>query len=156
MARWTSLIGSAIMKTFYYPTATGTDAAYRRRACQPDGAGLEHRPVGVPPDPETRVLVRQPDGTWTGLLHVWDADQKDATLKIGGASVNPELVGSGVANEKPAYGVRQRADLREVPLDRDVRRRGHPAHRAEGAQHEQVVRLRRRHDEEPASSRWTT
>lgn len=98
-------IGSAIMKTFYYPKAAGTDAAYPgvARADQTAQGGsidlATHRLI------ETRVLVRQPDGTWSGLPYVWDADQKDATLKIGGANVNLELVGGGQANEKFAYGV---------------------------------------------------
>ena len=98
-------VGSAIMKTFYYPTATGTNAAYTgvARANQTEqGSSIDlatHRLI------ETRVLVRQADGTWTGLPYLWDADQKDATLKIGGASVNLELVGGGAANEKFAYAV---------------------------------------------------
>ena len=98
-------VGSAIMKTFYYPKATGSDAAYQgvARANQTAQGGTidlaTHRLI------ETRVLVRQPDGTWSGLPYVWDADQKDATLKIGGASVALELVGGGEANEKFAYGV---------------------------------------------------
>ena len=98
-------IGSAIMKTFYYPTATGTDAAYTgvARANQTvQGSSIDLSAYRLI---ETRVLVRQPDGTWTGLPYVWDADQKDATLKIGGASVALELVGGGGANEKFAYGV---------------------------------------------------
>ena len=98
-------VGSAIMKTFYYPKATGSDAAYTgvARADQTaQGGSIDlktHRLI------ETRVLVLQADGTWTGLPYLWDADQKDATLKIGGASVNLELVGGGGANEKFAYGV---------------------------------------------------
>jgi uncharacterized repeat protein (TIGR03806 family) len=98
-------VGSAIMKTFYYPKANGTDATYTgvARANQTEQGGsidlATHRLI------ETRVLVLQPNGTWSGLPYVWDADQKDATLKIGGASVNLELVGGGAANEKFVYGV---------------------------------------------------
>ena len=98
-------VGTAITKTFYYPKASGTDAAYAgvARANQTEQGGsidlATHRLI------ETRVLVLQPDGTWSGLPYVWDADQKDASLKIGGASVKLELVGGGAANEKFAYGV---------------------------------------------------
>jgi uncharacterized repeat protein (TIGR03806 family) len=97
-------IGSAIVKTFYYPKATGTDAAYAgvARANQTEQGGsidlATHRLV------ETRILVLQANGTWTGLPYVWDADQKDATLKIGGATIALELVGGGAANEKFSYG----------------------------------------------------
>ena len=98
-------VGSAIMKTFYYPKATGSDAAtpgVARADQTAQGSSIDlktHRLI------ETRVMVLQADGTWTGLPYVWDADQKDASLKIGGASVALELVGGGAANEKFIYGV---------------------------------------------------
>lgn len=97
-------VGSAIMKTFYYPKATGTDTAYTAVARQTQttqGASIDlatHYLV------ETRVLVLQADGKWAGIPYVWDADQKDATLTIGGKDVNLELVAS-TGNEKFSYGV---------------------------------------------------
>jgi uncharacterized repeat protein (TIGR03806 family) len=99
-------IGTVIAKTFYYPKATGTDAAYlgvarQSQSAQGDSIDLAgHRLV------ETRILVRQPDGTWSGLPYVWDADQKDATLTIGGADIKIELVDAGSSSsEKFVYGV---------------------------------------------------
>jgi uncharacterized repeat protein (TIGR03806 family) len=99
-------IGSARFKTFYYPKATGTDAAYTgvaQRHQDEQGSRIDlDQHVLI----ETRVMVRQADGTWAGLPYVWDADQKDATLKIGGATAKLELVpGGGAANEKFEYGV---------------------------------------------------
>lgn len=98
-------VGSAIMKTFYFPKATGTDASalgVARANQTTQGGSID---LAANHLVETRVLVLQADGTWTGLPYVWDADQKDATLKIGGASVALELVGGGSPNEKFSYGV---------------------------------------------------
>lgn len=98
-------IGTVITKTFYYPKASGTDASYmavgrQSQTAQGDAIDLSsHQLI------ETRVLVLQPNGTWSGLPYVWDADQKDAKLKVGGADVKLELVGSNTANEKIVYGV---------------------------------------------------
>lgn len=98
-------IGTVITKTFYYPKASGTDASYtavgrQSQTAQGDAIDLSsHQLI------ETRVLVLQPSGTWSGLPYVWDADQKDAKLKVGGADVKLELVGANTANEKIVYGV---------------------------------------------------
>jgi uncharacterized repeat protein (TIGR03806 family) len=98
-------VGTAIAKTFYYPKAIGTDAAYtgvarRHQDEQGDAVDLATHVVV-----ETRILFRQSDSTWTGLPYVWDADQKDATLKIGGATAKLELVPGSGATEKFDYGV---------------------------------------------------
>jgi uncharacterized repeat protein (TIGR03806 family) len=98
-------IGSAIAKTFYYPKATGTDAAYSAVARQNQTAQGDSIDLANNLLIETRILVLQPNGTWSGLPYLWDTDQKDAKLKIGGADVKLELVGSTGANEKFVYGV---------------------------------------------------
>lgn len=98
-------IGSAMMKTFYYPKATGTDAAYSAVARQTQTVQGDTIDLANNVLIETRVLVLQPNGTWSGLPYLWDADQKDAKLKIGGADVKLELVGAAGANEKFVYGV---------------------------------------------------
>jgi hypothetical protein len=41
---------------------------------------------------ETRLLMRHPDGTWGGFTYAWNADQTDATLVEGGATVD---IGNG-------------------------------------------------------------
>jgi len=97
-------VGSAIMKTFYYPKATGTTTTHigvARQTQSTQGADIDlasHHLV------ETRVLVLQANGKWAGIPYVWDADQKDATLTIGGKDVDLELVAS-TGNEKFSYNV---------------------------------------------------
>lgn len=98
-------VGTAIAKTFYYPKATGTDAAYTgvvQRLQDEQGSSID---LATHVLVETRILVRQSDGTWSGLPYVWDADQKDATLKIGGATAKLELVPGTGATEKFDYSV---------------------------------------------------
>jgi sirohydrochlorin ferrochelatase len=56
-------IGSARFKTFYYPKATGTDAAYTgvaQRHQDEQGSRIDLDPHVLI---ETRVMVRQADGT---------------------------------------------------------------------------------------------
>ena len=98
-------IGTAIAKTFYYPKASGSDAAYTgvaRRHQDEQGEAIDLATHVVV---ETRILFRQADGSWTGLPYVWDADQKDATLQLGGATAKLELVPASGATEKFDYGV---------------------------------------------------
>ncbi len=98
-------VGTAIAKTFYYPRASGTDAAYTgvaRRLQDEQGESIDLTTHVVV---ETRILFRQADGSWTGLPYVWDADQKDATLQLGGATAKLELVPAAGATEKFDYGV---------------------------------------------------
>ena len=98
-------IGSAIVKTFYYPRVADAESA-------PIKVGLQtERPQGGSIDLalyrliETRLLVLQPNGAWTGLPYVWDADQKDATLKIGGADIKLDLVGEAGTSDEFSYAV---------------------------------------------------
>ncbi len=97
--------GTAIVKTFYYPKAAGTDSAYTAvglRTDAPQGNTIDVRNFRLI---ETRVLVRQSDGSWGGATYVWDADQKDATLATNGAYVDLELVPSTGASQKFTYSV---------------------------------------------------
>lgn len=99
-------IGTAITKTFYYPRATGTDPAYTAVGLQttpgPQGTTID---VGAYRLIETRLLVRQSDGSWGGASYVWDADQKDATLSTGGAYVDLELKPASGTSTKFTYTV---------------------------------------------------
>ena len=98
-------IGSAIVKTFYYPKASGTDAAYvavARRSQNEQGSSID---LSANVLIETRVLVLQSSGTWSGLPYVWDADQREATLKVGGKDVKLELVSADGTSEKFSYAV---------------------------------------------------
>ena len=97
--------GSAIVKTFYYPKASGTDTAYvavARRSQKEQGSSID---LSANVLIETRVLVLQPNGTWSGLPYVWDADQREATLKVGGQDVKLELVSTDGTSEKFSYAV---------------------------------------------------
>jgi uncharacterized repeat protein (TIGR03806 family) len=99
-------IGTAIVKTFYYPKATGTDAKYTAVGLQTTPS-LQGTTISVSNYRliETRVLVRQTDGSWGGATYVWDADQKDATLTTGGAYFDLELVPASGATQKFTYAV---------------------------------------------------
>ncbi|HXD07854.1 MAG TPA: SO2930 family diheme c-type cytochrome [Burkholderiaceae bacterium] len=98
-------VGSALVKTFYYPKATGTDAsavpvAQKTQTAQGSSIDLTgHRLV------ETRILVRQADGSWAGLPYVWDDDQKDATLTPAGKYISMELVPDSGPSQKFIYAV---------------------------------------------------
>jgi uncharacterized repeat protein (TIGR03806 family) len=99
-------VGSVIMKTFYYPKAAASDPAFigaqriGHQTTQGESVDLtKNRLV------ETRVLVRQADGSWAGLPYVWNDDQKDAKLKTGGASVQIELVAADNTREQFKYSV---------------------------------------------------
>jgi parallel beta-helix repeat protein len=59
-------VGTVISKTFYYPTDFRTP--------ERDWQLME-----------TRIELRQADG-WYGATYLWDADQQDATLALGGGS----------------------------------------------------------------------
>ncbi|MCV2352470.1 SO2930 family diheme c-type cytochrome [Paucibacter sp. Y2R2-4] len=98
-------IGSVITKTFYYPKATPSDAANLGVAKQSGKAQGSSLDLASNVLIETRILVLQPDGTWSGLPYVWDADQKDAQLKVGGKDVAMELVSAGAPNQKFTYSV---------------------------------------------------
>jgi uncharacterized repeat protein (TIGR03806 family) len=94
------------VKTFYYPKATGTDASYTpvgRQAVQTvQGTTVD---LGSYHLVETRILVRQADGSWAGLPYVWDDDQKDATLTPQGKYISMELVPASGASQKFTYTV---------------------------------------------------
>ncbi|MEO6922052.1 MAG: SO2930 family diheme c-type cytochrome [Collimonas sp.] len=99
-------VGSVIMKTFYYPKAAASDPAFigaqriGHQTTQGESVDLtQNRLI------ETRVLVRQADGSWAGLPYVWNDDQKDAKLKTGGASVQVELVAADNTHEQFKYSV---------------------------------------------------
>lgn len=88
-------VGTVLSKTFYY-------VKLETRAVHSDGSlrvvGLAARAAEVDPALnldevvllETRLLVRRSDG-WHALPYVWDADQKDATLRIAGAMLPVSL-----------------------------------------------------------------
>jgi uncharacterized repeat protein (TIGR03806 family) len=99
-------IGTAIVKTFYYPKATGTDATYAAVGLQttaaPEGTTIDVSNYKLI---ETRVLVRQSDGSWGGASYVWDVDQKDATLTTSGAYVDLELKPATGTSTKFTYSV---------------------------------------------------
>ena len=98
-------IGSVIVKTFYYPKATGTDATLTAvglpTGASPQGSTLalsNYRLI------ETRIIMRQTDGNWGALTYTWDADQKDASKSIG-AYIDMELVPASGATTKFTYVV---------------------------------------------------
>ncbi|SFI16114.1 conserved hypothetical protein, HNE_0200 family [Collimonas sp. OK307] len=99
-------VGSVIMKTFYYPKAASSDPAFigaernGHQTIQGESVDLtKNRLI------ETRVLVRQPDGSWAGLPYLWNDDQKDAVLKTGGANIQVELVAADNTREQFKYSV---------------------------------------------------
>jgi uncharacterized repeat protein (TIGR03806 family) len=98
--------GSVIVKTFYYPKASANDASYigaqavSHQTVQGDSLDLsKNRMI------ETRLLVKQSDGSWMGLPYVWDDEQKEAYLKIGGDVKKVELVSSDASHQKISYKV---------------------------------------------------
>ena len=98
-------IGAVITKTFYYPKASPSDTANLGVAKQSGKAQGSSLDLGSNVLIETRILVLQPDGTWSGLPYVWDADQKDAQLKVGGKDIAMELVSAGAPSQKFTYSV---------------------------------------------------
>lgn len=99
-------VGTVLMKTFYYPKATGTDPANYVPVAQKtqtlEGATLDMSAYRLV---ETRILVRQADGSWAGLPYVWDDDQKDATLTRQGKYIPMELVPDTGTSQKFVYAV---------------------------------------------------
>jgi uncharacterized repeat protein (TIGR03806 family) len=99
-------VGTALVKTFYYPKATGTDASYTPVGLKPiqttQGSTVDLNAYHLV---ETRILVRQADGTWAGLPYVWDDDQKDATLTTQGKYIQMELVPASGSSQKFTYTV---------------------------------------------------
>jgi len=96
-------VGTALVKTFYFPKATGTDAnalAVGKKTQTVQGTSIDLATYHLV---ETRILVRQADGSWAGLPYVWDADQKDATLTREGKYVTMELVPDSGATQKFTY-----------------------------------------------------
>ena len=98
--------GTAIYKTFYFPKATGTDPAnylaVGKTTSKPQGSTIDLATYRLI---ETRILVLEADGRWTGTTYVWDADQKDASLNTSGKYVEMELVAEVGAPEKFTYVV---------------------------------------------------
>ena len=100
-------VGTAIYKTFYYTKATGTGTdpnliPVGRATSNPQGSTIDltkHRLI------ETRIIVREASGKWTGTTYVWDADQKDASLNISGKYVEMELISATCAPEPFTYVV---------------------------------------------------
>lgn len=99
-------VGTAIYKTFYFPKATGSDPAnylaVGKETRNPQGSTIDlsrYRLI------ETRILVLEDNGTWSGTTYVWDADQKDASLNTSGKYVEMELVSAVGAPEKFTYVV---------------------------------------------------
>jgi len=97
--------GTALVKTFYYPKATGTDPdamPVGQKTQTAQGTSID---LGTNRLIETRILVRKADGTWAGIPYVWDADQKDATLTPQGKYLSMELVPDTGASQKFTYSV---------------------------------------------------
>ncbi|MCB9763377.1 MAG: hypothetical protein H6739_26660 [Alphaproteobacteria bacterium] len=78
-------VGSVLTKTFAYG------------ALAPGAVGEGTRLV------ETRLLVHTAEG-WVGLPYVWDADRKDATLTLAGATI-PMTIPTPAGPRQIAYGV---------------------------------------------------
>jgi uncharacterized repeat protein (TIGR03806 family) len=97
-------VGTVISKTFYYPRATGGNAAVLRTYDQSRdfaGAGLDLKNVRLI---ETRLLVRRERG-WEALPYVWNAEQTDAELARTGDEVPLELVAPDAPSESFTYVV---------------------------------------------------
>jgi len=98
-------VGTAIYKTFYFPKATGTDpklVPVGKATVSPQGSTIDlskHRLI------ETRIIVREANGKWTGTTYLWDADQKDASLNTSGKYVEMELISPTGAPEPFTYVV---------------------------------------------------
>jgi uncharacterized repeat protein (TIGR03806 family) len=98
-------VGTALVKTFYYPKATGTDPnalAVGQLTQTVQGTRID---LGAYRLVETRILVRKADGTWAGIPYVWDDDQKDATLTTPGKYIDMELVAGDGSSQKFTYVV---------------------------------------------------
>lgn len=84
-------VGTALVKTFYYPKATASGAlpAVAQRTQTVEGRAINLAGYQLI---ETRILVRKSDGTWEGIPYIWDANQQDATLTPAGEYRQMELV----------------------------------------------------------------
>ncbi|CAN5389775.1 hypothetical protein BH10PSE17_BH10PSE17_09190 [soil metagenome] len=98
-------IGTIITKTFYYPRAANTDPDYAGVAQQAQVAQGDSIDLTANILVETRVLVLQPSGKWSGLPYVWDAAQQEATLQVGGQDVKLELKAADGSSRKFIYAV---------------------------------------------------
>ncbi len=102
-------VGAVVTKTFFYPKAAAQTAGAvgARRVEQVEGG--EAIDLATHHLVETRLMVRQPNGTWGAVAYVWDADQRDATLVRSGTTRSVELVADGGARTVFTY---------QVPTDR--------------------------------------
>lgn len=98
-------VGSVVMKTFYYPRAQATEAGAIGAARSAQFAQGETVDLTRNRLIETRVFVRQPDGSWAGLPYVWSDDQKDATLRVAGELKRVQLVAQDGSREAFTYAV---------------------------------------------------
>jgi uncharacterized repeat protein (TIGR03806 family) len=93
-------IGSAIIKTFYFP------------------ADLRAPTQGVRLI-ETRLLVRHDDG-WHALPYVWDADQRDAVLTPAGGTPEIAFVDADGAPQTAHYLIPQRNQCQSCHAQRET------------------------------------
>ncbi len=102
-------IGAVVTKTFFYPKAAAQapGALGARRVEQAEGG--ETIDLATHHLVETRLMVRQDDGSWGAVTYVWDADQRDATLVRSGQAIAVELVADAGARTPFTY---------QVPTDR--------------------------------------
>ncbi|MCA9610756.1 MAG: hypothetical protein KC619_34410, partial [Myxococcales bacterium] len=99
-------VGTAIVKTFYFP------ADFRR------------------PDQdltliETRVLIHTEDG-WSAWPYIWNEEQTDATLRVGGETRSISFVNAAGETETAGYLIPQRNQCRACH-ERNVGTGGTPA-----------------------------
>jgi uncharacterized repeat protein (TIGR03806 family) len=85
-------IGAVLTKTFYYPKAAALAAGAWGAGRVEQVEGGETVDMTTHHLVETRVMVRQPDGSWGGVTYTWDTDQRDATRRRDGALRPVELV----------------------------------------------------------------
>ena len=78
-------VGTAIVKTFYYPKDFKKPQLGRRLL-------------------ETRLLLHEPDG-WKALEYVWNDDQTDAVLEVAGDSKEVAYVDAAGKSQKHAYTI---------------------------------------------------
>lgn len=65
---------------------------------------------------ETRLLLHRAEG-WVALPYVWNADGKDATLKIGGVRKAVEFAKADGSKMAISYAVSQQEPVQTMPFD---------------------------------------
>jgi uncharacterized repeat protein (TIGR03806 family) len=92
-------IGSAIIKTFYFPADLRAPNQNLRLV-------------------ETRLLLRRADG-WNALPYVWDADQRDAVLTPAGGTPQISFIDTDGVPQTAHYLIPQRNQCQTCHAERD-------------------------------------